>query len=155
MRYPRRQLFVDRQVQGALVRRVLLHWMSFAGGLALLVAVMQYFQNPLISLDDHIDLFVRRNSLVFLILLSLIPIFAWDTVRLSHRFAGPVLRLHRMMKELAIGNDPGELRFRDGDFWNELAEQLNGIRAALLHARQSHGQPAGEQEFATTAQDAN
>ena len=155
MRFPRRQLFVDRKVQGALVQRVILHWMSFAGGLALLLAVMQYFQNPLISPDDHIDLFVRRNSLVFLILLSLMPIFAWDTVRLSHRFAGPVLRLHRMMKELAEGNDPGELRFRDGDFWDELAEQLNGIRAALKQAREVHGQGAGEQEFATTAKDAH
>lgn len=154
MRYPRRRLFVDRQVQGALVRRVLFHWMSFAGGLAFLMAVMQYFQNPLISFDDHIDLFLRRNGLAFLILFSLLPIFAWDTVRLSHRFAGPVLRLHRMMKELAEGNDPGELRFRDGDFWNELAEQLNGIRV-LMQARNSQSQGASQQELATTAQDAH
>ena len=112
MRYVRRRKFVDVRVQGALVRRVVLHWLSFAVCLALVLAAMQYFLNPLASLEEQSAMFARRHGLTFLVLLLLLPAFAWDTVRISNRFAGPILRLHRMMKELSEGKDPGELHFR-------------------------------------------
>jgi hypothetical protein len=131
MAHLRTRVFVDRQVQGALTRRVVVHWIAFGACLTVVLAAMQAFQYPLASLDEHLALFPRRNGLTFLVLLLLMPAFMWDTVRLSHRFAGPVLRLRRMMKELAAGEDPGELHFRDGDFWRDLGDSFNGIRARL------------------------
>jgi hypothetical protein len=154
MRQLRRRLFVDRPVQGALVRRVVFHWFSFALCLAVILWMAQYMQNPLESFGDHLSAFPKKHGLVFIVLVLLLPAFLWDTVRLSHRFAGPVLRLRRMMQELAAGEDPGELRFRDGDFWCELGDHFNGIRAALLRARGKQPTASPEYEFATSVKDA-
>ena len=136
MPHLRKRIFVDAEVQGALIRRVILHWTAFAATLAVILGAVQFFTNPLAPFDEHLAIFPRRHGLTFIILLLLLPAFLWDTARLSHRFSGPVLRLRRMMKELASGEDPGELRFRDGDFWMELGDHFNGIRARQLQARE-------------------
>ena len=134
MPHLRKRIFVDSEVQGALVRRVIAHWAAFAATLAVILGAVQFFANPLASFDEHLALFPRRHGLTFITLVLLLPAFLWDTARLSHRFSGPVLRLRRMMKELASGEDPGELRFRDGDFWMELGDHFNGIRSRLVQA---------------------
>jgi hypothetical protein len=132
MPHLRQRIFVDAEVQGALIRRVIVHWVAFAATLAMILGAVQFFSNPLASFDEHLALFPRRHGLTFIVLVLLLPAFLWDTARLSHRFSGPVLRLRRMMKELAGGEDPGELRFRDGDFWLELGDHFNGIRSRLV-----------------------
>lgn len=134
MPHLRKRIFVDAEVQGALIRRVIVHWAAFAATLAVILGAVQFFTNPLASFDEHLAQFPRRHGLTFIILLLLLPAFLWDTARLSHRFSGPVLRLRRMMKDLAGGEDPGELRFRDGDFWMELGDHFNGIRSRLAQA---------------------
>lgn len=136
MPYLRKRIYVDAQVQGALLRRVIIHWVAFAVSLAVILSAVQFFQDPLASLEDHLALFPRRHGLTFIILLLLLPAFLWDTARLSHRFTGPILRLRRTMKKLAAGEDPGELRFRDNDFWRELGEHFNGIRSRLITVRE-------------------
>jgi hypothetical protein len=136
MPHLRKRIFVDAEVQGALIRRVIVHWAAFAATLAVILGAVQFFTNPLASFDEHLAQFPRRHGLTFIILLLLLPAFLWDTARLSHRFSGPVLRLRRMMKDLASGEDPGELRFRDGDFWMELGDHFNGVRSRLLQARE-------------------
>ena len=65
--------------------------------------------------------------LLIVIMLSLFPAFALDTVRFSNRFVGPVARLRRVMRELALGEKPGSLAFRDNDFWAEVADEFNAV----------------------------
>ncbi|MEX2141057.1 MAG: hypothetical protein WD894_17460 [Pirellulales bacterium] len=142
---PRKRIFVDSAVQGALIRNVLTHWLVFVVTLAVILGAVQFFQNPIASAEEQLSLFPRRHGLTFIILLLLLPTFLWDTVRLSNRFAGPVLRLRRMMEQLAVGKDPGELRFRDGDFWTELGAHFNGIRAQVLERCERN-------EFSATAE---
>jgi hypothetical protein len=136
MRHLRKRLFVDAPVQGSLLRRVSCHWLAFAITLAVILGAVQFFQNPLASWEEHLAMSPRRHGVTFVVLFLLLPAFLWDTMRLSHRFAGPVLRLRRMMRELAGGEDPGELRFRDGDFWIELGDYFNDIRARVHIARE-------------------
>ena len=137
MQHHRKRMFVDSAVQGALIRNIVVHWIVFVFTLAVILGAVQFFQNPVATSDELLSQFPRRHGLTFLILVLMLPTFLWDTVRLSNRFAGPVLRLRRMMQSLAAGEDPGELHFRDGDFWAELAEQFNGVRARVLENRKS------------------
>lgn len=132
MPHIRKRMFVDSAVQGALIRNIVVHWFVFIFTLAVILGAVQFFQNPVATSDELLSQFPRRHGLTFLILVLLLPTFLWDTVRLSNRFAGPVLRLRRMMQSLADGEDPGELHFREGDFWMELGEHFNGIRARVL-----------------------
>jgi hypothetical protein len=156
MRHLRKRIFVDSEVQGALIRRVIVHWIAFAMTLAVILAAVQFFQDPIASFDEHVAAFPRRHGLTFVVLLVLLPAFLWDTAKLSHRFSGPVLRLRRMLKELAAGEDPGELRFRDQDFWSDLGDHFNGVRTRVLQA-QDHpfASETTARELATTARDTN
>jgi hypothetical protein len=155
MRHLRKRLFVDAPVQGSLLRRVITHWFVFAISLAVILGVVQFFQNPLASWSEQLAMFPRRHGLTFVVLFLLLPAFLWDTMRVSHRFAGPVLRLRRMMRELAAGEDPGELRFRDGDFWMELGDYFNDIRSRLHIARELNefSSTIANHELTATARD--
>jgi hypothetical protein len=57
----------------------------------------------------------------------LLPVFIFDTIKLSHRFAGPVLRLRNEMRAVADGGELRRLSFRKGDFWHSLAEDYNAL----------------------------
>ena len=49
---------------------------------------------------------------------------------LSHKIAGPVYRIQAYLQTLyRDGEPPGKLKFRDGDFFPEVAELVNGLVA--------------------------
>jgi nitrogen fixation/metabolism regulation signal transduction histidine kinase len=58
-------------------------------------------------------------------------VFVVDTIRVSHRFAGPMLSLDRAMREVADGQPPRKLVFRHDDFWHELADDYNAMLERL------------------------
>jgi nitrogen fixation/metabolism regulation signal transduction histidine kinase len=60
-----------------------------------------------------------------LVLFFMLPAFIVDTIKLSHRFAGPIFRLRGVFRSLASGEKYQPLRFREMDFWQELADDFN------------------------------
>jgi hypothetical protein len=54
----------------------------------------------------------------------LIPIM-WDMLSFSNRFAGPVYRMRRVLREVARGGAIQKVQLREGDFWHGLADDLN------------------------------
>lgn len=50
---------------------------------------------------------------------------AWIGLKLSHRVAGPLYRLRQEMLRTAHGGEIKPLKFRDGDYFNELADSYN------------------------------
>jgi nitrogen fixation/metabolism regulation signal transduction histidine kinase len=61
----------------------------------------------------------------------LLPVFVVDTIKISHRFAGPVYSLRRALREIAEGKPPRKLKFRRHDFWHELADDYNAMLLRL------------------------
>ena len=59
------------------------------------------------------------------VMFMLVPVYIWDVVKLSNRFAGPMYRLRGILNELADGGRASQLRFRPGDFWQETATDFN------------------------------
>jgi hypothetical protein len=57
----------------------------------------------------------------------LMPLVLFDIVRLSNRFAGPLLRLRRSLRALAKGEEVAPLKFREGDFWQDFAKEFNAV----------------------------
>ena len=49
----------------------------------------------------------------------------WMGLKISHRVAGPLFRLHGEMLRTARGGEVKHLKFRDGDYFGELAEAYN------------------------------
>jgi hypothetical protein len=55
----------------------------------------------------------------------MLPVFIVDTIKLSHRFAGPIYRLRNVIRGMADGEPYKPVLFREKDFWQGLAEDFN------------------------------
>ena len=89
----RRKLFVDRAVQGSLLRRVALHWAFYFTGLVIVLGIFYVLKSLATSEPMSVNEFFQDHMITFTVLLALVPVFLYDTLKLSHRFAGPIVRL--------------------------------------------------------------
>jgi len=63
--------------------------------------------------------------------IALFPVFAYDSIKLSHRFVGPIMRLRRVLRQAALGEHVPPLQFRQDDFWQDLAGSFNTLMERL------------------------
>lgn len=129
--------YVDPQVQGALWRRLVIHWVAFTAVVAVLVLTLEWMNDPMEDLRAVAGNAWNAYSPLLLVLIFLMPVFVYDSIRLSHRFAGPVFRLRQVIKKLAEGDTSDRLEFRDSDFWKEIAEDMNHVVDRLGEAKGS------------------
>ena len=140
----RQKSIVDVEVQGAILRRISVHWLLFFIGnsLALLMWV-KLFELPDLPWKEVAAECLRRYFPFFLVSLVMLPAFVWDTLKLTTRFAGPIHRLRTALKRVASGEKIKPIKFRHGDFWNEIANNFNRAVGAV--------DPAHTAEAATQA----
>ena len=128
MNRKRKQKYVDTNVQGALLRRILFHWVAFFFVTALTVILMKSLVGDLnITLWENVRNSIGEFSLIGVILICLFPVFMLDTVRFSNRFVGPIGRLRRHLQELGTEKTTQKCTFRDNDFWSEMASEFNSV----------------------------
>lgn len=133
--HSRKQIFVDAKVQGALVLRVAIYWVLCLLTLSLVLLCWRILTGPARLFYTHFDdMWYYYGSAVVASFL-LLPIVLVDIVRLSNRFAGPLVRLRRSMRALARGEEVRPMHFRDSDFWQEFADEFNTIAARLQDER--------------------
>ena len=141
----RRQLFVDPRVQGALLARTVAYWGFCLIALTLMLLCWRIFTVPGRTFAFHVNWLWFHYAPAVVASLLLLPIIVIDSMRLSNRFAGPMVRLRRAMRRLAEGETVQPINFRDDDFWSEFAEDFNRMLArqkCLLH--EMSGEQAGE-----------
>ncbi len=126
---PRRsRSFVDPEVQGGLLRKIAIHWTLLFGVNAMaLVIWVRLFEQPEASWVATFGDCIRRFLPFFVITAVLIPAFIWDTLKLTNRFAGPILRLRVALAAAARGQAVEPLHFRNSDFWQAMANDFNGL----------------------------
>jgi hypothetical protein len=127
----RKKQFIDANVQGALARRIILHWVVFLMVATLAAFVLQVLSNPFRPLVAHARDMWWTHGPFLLVLVFLLPVFVVDTIKLSHRFAGPIFALRRALREIVQGKPPRKLKFRRYDFWHDLAEDYNAVLLRL------------------------
>jgi hypothetical protein len=130
-RPPRRKKFIDAIVQGSLVRRLVLHWILFLSVTFLVSFLLQVLSDPFRPIASHFQNLSWTHGPLLMVMVFLLPVFIVDTIKLSHRFAGPIFALRRAMREVAQGKPPRQIRFRDSDFWHEVAEDYNAMLTTL------------------------
>jgi hypothetical protein len=127
-RHKRSKAYVDKSVQYALAKRVVLHWVLFVFAAVAITSVLQFLtENPFQSWSELARSVINRYGLFLLVLFVMVPAFVWDTVKLSHRFAGPMLRFRVAVSDLADGRKCKPIEFRTNDFWGDLAADFNRI----------------------------
>lgn len=135
----RQQLLIDGLVQGVLLKRMCLYG----------TACLLYFSGVILLTESMANPKEAISSVIFRCLddtiywgpglVLLVPAFAYDLLRVSNRFAGPIFRLRREMRRLADGESKYTLSFREDDYWNELADVFNELREELHTLRENAG----------------
>jgi hypothetical protein len=145
-KHQRRQIFIDRPIQVALLFRAVQYW-----AVCLIAQLMLVFFFAIVSMSAdefyangpqlwwHLQLSVLASAVI-------LPVMLLDLLKLSHRWVGPVFRLRKCLHALSRRESVPPLRFRDGDFWQELAGDLNAV-ATELH-RQREPSPEDEDSVA-------
>ena len=139
----RRRFFIDRHIQGRLLFASFVHVAIVAGVFG---AVL--FGPPIVSLltnENNSDTALEgARQLLFLhsrfwpaAVLALLMV-ALDSIRTSHRIAGPVYRFRTVLAALRRGEPAKEIRLRESDMLQGLADDLN----ALLQQREGASEPA-------------
>ncbi len=125
--FKRKQKYVDSSVQGALLRRILFHWVVFFFVNAFAIIMLQaLLGDPALTIMERIKLQTSEFMFLGMIMASLFPAFMLDTIRFSNRFVGPISRLRRYMRELATGSTE-HCSFRNNDFWSGMALEFNTV----------------------------
>lgn len=127
MKQKRSKLFVDPIVQGSLAKRIGFHWLVFFGIVISLQFLTTWMLNPVVSFGELTQAIIQNNGLFLIALVLLLPSFVFDAVKMSNRFAGPMVRLRNALNEAADTGEFKEIEFREGDFWSNMAEAYNAM----------------------------
>ena len=148
----RKKLFVDRNLQGALLKRIVMYWAFCLLFVTVPLLIGKSFTEPDQILAVKLVSVWSLHWPVFLTMLLLLPFVLYDALKLSNRFAGPLFRLRREMGRLANGDDVAPIKFRDHDFLQDLADRFNMVVDRLETAER---QKTGETDHAAELETAD
>ena len=133
----RKQKYVDSHVQGALLRRIFMHWIVFFVVAGMTLVLMKALVGPPeLTIVQRITAQMGEFSLLSMVLLAIFPAFMLDTVRFSNRFVGPIGRLRRQLRELGTDGKTDKCAFRDSDFWAGMADEFNTVSDLVQNQQQ-------------------
>jgi hypothetical protein len=140
----RRKSVADREIQYALGKRLALHWamfIAFTICLSLFITLVQAI--PEQSFSDAFTTGLIRQIPILISTIVLVPLFLRDALRVSNRFAGPMVRLRKSIQGLANGEKIPPLVFRQNDYWMESATEFNRLRQFVLGLYRDLDLPSG------------
>jgi hypothetical protein len=134
----RRRIWIDHEVQLSLLWLQLKHWGLFLAVLSSVLFLMHVLAvGPDQPMTSQLLGALSEHVYILLVVVVLVPVFLYDSIKLSNRFAGPILRLRRAMHSAAQGESVAPLHFRTRDFWQALADDFNAVLRRLPAAPQS------------------
>jgi hypothetical protein len=145
----RNRRFVDRQLQGRLISRVGLYWLLYHVLLWHALLVYRYIQFRMMrgagsmqgSFGEHFGQLAGDYFPVLLCGLLTLPVVLIDMLRVSHRIAGPLVRLGEALRDLREGRTVDRLALRREDLLGGFQQEFN---AYLAWRRQNTATPVAE-----------
>jgi hypothetical protein len=128
----RQKVWIDRNVQGVLVGRIILYWSGLLLYFGISIACFQWMQYPEWTTAEHAHALFEQVWPCLPTFVLLLPLVIFDIVRLSNRFAGPIYRLRMHLARLNASSHTYPLNFRDDDYWQQLAEPINQLQRTIL-----------------------
>jgi signal transduction histidine kinase len=148
----RKQLYVNQPFQRSVISRTIMQWYFYLSAILLVVSLGSAWVNPEVFALKHLF----RNFIYFLpgVIASvlLLPLFIYDMLKETNKIAGPIFRLRCEMQKLKDGQQLNDLRFRDGDSWEELADDFNSLVAQIQNERRVYDENDQKQKVYATNQ---
>ena len=128
----RQRLFIDRKIQGALLRRVAMYWTICVVTVFVILACYSGAASPEGAKvpPSTPDLVVQTWNQYWPVIVGcalLLPVVLIDILFVSHRFVGPLLRVRKSIRLLSDGEKIEPIQFRKGDFWMGFAAEINQL----------------------------
>ncbi len=127
----RRSRVMVNQFQGKLLWRFVMYWLIYQVSMWNFLFCWQLLGegkgNPL----EQYYRFVGVNYPTLFCLAILVPFFAWDAMRFTHRVAGPIYRLRQTIQAITAGDSVRRVKLRNGDQLNEVADDINELLEVL------------------------
>ena len=145
---PRKRIWVDSTVQGAMLWRLIAYWCFYMAAIAQLLLCWQIFEGPAGPFWSHFryDLLWNQYESGVIASALLLPLVLYDVLLFSHRFTGPVFRLRRCMKQLAAGETVQPVKFRKNDYRPEMADEFNAVLAYVARLKEQIARGVSDQE---------
>jgi hypothetical protein len=123
----RRQFFVDATLQGALLTRCVFYWGMCLAAVFVSLLCWDAVVGPSQIFASRVETTWFKYAPAILFVAALTPIMAFDFLRLSNRFAGPMIRLRRAMRDLGQGERVEPVVLRRNDFWRDFSDEFNSV----------------------------
>jgi hypothetical protein len=135
----RHQMIADKKLQGALLAHTTIYWFYCLFSVTLIAVCWIIVSKQPESSSELFTLLWLNCGPALLGSVVLLPLVLLDCLKLSSRFAGPMVRMQRVMRELAAGENPPAITLRPGDYWTEFADDFNMVMERLRqHDSQTH-----------------
>ena len=126
----RRRLIVNRALQFPFVKAMVLVLCAMTtASLATLVFAMRITLSTYELSNDalFVALFNTVFWLVMVQLVLVIPFVVWLGIWMTHKVAGPLVRVHAALSRMARGDYDVAIRLRKGDMLTDLADAVNHL----------------------------
>ena len=132
--YKRRQFLVNRPLQLSFVRAMLLILLLMAS--AALVAMRMAVHVTLFTYELSNDALLRAlfDTVFWIIVLEMVflaPFVIWMGILLTHKVAGPLVRIHAALAQMTEGRFDIHISLRKGDALVEFADAINRLALSL------------------------
>jgi hypothetical protein len=127
----RNKRYIDPPVQNSLARRIIMHWAIYFVAATTVTLLLHFYSNPLLPIGTHFKELWWSLAPSLIVMLCLVPIFVFDSIKVSSRFTGPIARLRSAIDDLSQGKPHELASFREGDFWQTLAQDFNKMVSHL------------------------
>lgn len=111
---------------------------AFTSFFALLAAIEIIIFGLLLYVVEHLSIYYSYDMMLYIrfsILLMILLIFTgfnfWYGVRLSHRIAGPMVQIKRVLEQAAKGEFKSRIQLRSNDYLHEISDELNRLLEKL------------------------
>jgi hypothetical protein len=128
----RRKLWVDAQIQGILVGRVVIYWLAAVLYFGLGIGVSQYCDQPDWTYAEHWQNWLKTIGPWIPSTCLLLPLVIYDVIRTSHAFTGPIIRLRHQLNKLAQSPNCTPIVLRQDDYWQDLIQPVNNIQNQMI-----------------------
>ncbi len=131
----RRTLFIDTEVQAALLFRIGMYGVALTSYFAITLICTQWMGQPDRGFAESLIQCYEDIAYWLPGFFVLLPIAFHDFLKMSNQFAGPVVRLRKEMLLLIDNKSERPISFRTEDYWSDLSSAYNQIRGELLRLR--------------------
>lgn len=153
----RRKIFVNRQVQGAVLWRFAGYWFLYHFILLHTLFLFYFLQHRLDVLNGQPPLpfgqlylsFYQSSYPIVLAAVAILPMLLLDCIRTTHRIAGPLVRFQNTLRQLRNGEHVEAVQLRHGDLLVEFQNEFNAFLKdynARLASQQAPRDPQSHEE---------